>query len=396
MGDSEKNCVTGIINSKYINDNGTYGVNNVAISGLDTFKTLVNEGNTYAQAVVLDNVNATNSSYRSSQITVTAGTSKKISLKIKTSGDAIANVYLIDLSGSPISLEPIQTTLKATVKKDTLTTIDNWTEVMFYVTAGNEDLSMRVEIWNGDKDLANGSKGAIFFENVKSTDLEEGAFATEKEAYKYDYSSVENYKFDTKSHTRKNATLKETVDGEVKESIKTFKPQEIYAGNSIIKFADFSTIYCDDVIDNTSKTEEDTEDDHDHDHEDEYNVTTDAALQISSIVIALVLLAVMIVVVIRTNVKKNTKKQVKVKSFYDRSSREKTMEKIASKKKEVKLADDEEEYDYDKAQEVEEEITENANEEVIEETTTEEVMTLEETQEEVAVEETTTEEKTEE
>ena len=39
----------------------------------------------------------------------------------------------------------------------------------------------------------------------------------------------------------------------------------------------------------------------------------------------------------------------------------------------------EEEYDYDKAQEVEEEITENANEEVIEETTTEESTTEENT-----------------
>ncbi len=403
MGDAQKS-VTGIINSKYINDDGTYGVNKIAISGLDTFKTLVNEGNTYAQAVVLDNVNAVNTSYRSSKFTVTANTSKKISVKVKVTGDAIANVYLIDISGNPISLEPIQTTLKSTIDKNTLSTVDNWTEVTFYVAAGNEDLTMRVEIWNGDKDLASGSTGAIFFENVKTTDLEEGAFATEKEAFRYDFDLIENYAFESKLHQRPNATLKETVDGEVKESTKTFKPQEIYAGNAIVKFAEFTTIYCDDVIDNTTETDEDTETETD---EDAYTVTTDVALQISSIVIALVLLAVMIVVVVRTTIKKKVKKQVKVQSFYDRNSREKAMEKISSKKKEVKLADDEEEYDYEQAQAVEEEITENANEEVIEETATEEVMTLEETQEEVAieetteettevVEETTTEEKTEE
>ncbi len=400
MGAEEGKCTTGIINSKYINEDGTYGLNNVAIDGLDTFKTLVNSGNTYAQAVVLDNKEAINTSYRSSKITVTANTGKKITLKVKVTDGAVANIYLIDVNGTPLKLDPINVTLKSTITPDTISTVDKWTEVTFYVNAGNEDLSLRVEIWNGDKDLATGSKGAIFFENVKSIDLEEGTFATDKEAYKYDYSSINGYKFETKQHTRPNATLKETVDGEVVESTKTFKPQEIYAGNSIVKFADFTTIYCDDVIDNTSSTEDDGHD-HEEEEDDSYQVSTDAALQISSIVIAVVLLAVMLVILVRTTIKKNVKKQVKVKSYYDRNSREKVMEKIASKKKEVKLADDEEEYDYEQAQAVEEEITENANEQVIEETVEEEIIAVEEATEEVVeetVEETveTTEEKTEE
>ncbi len=376
--------VTGIINSKYINSNNTYGASDdptkvYSINGLDVFKTLKDGENKYAQAVVLDNVKPAKTSYRSSRITVTAGTSKKISVKVKTSGDAIANVYLIDLDGNPVSLEPINVTLKATVTKDTITTVDNWTEVMFYVNAGNEDLTLRVEIWNGDKDVD--SKGAIFFENVKSLDLEEGKFATEKEAYKFDFSGIEGYNLKQELHTRPNATLKETDEnGEVKESIKTFKPQEIYAGNSIVKFADFTTIYCDDVIDNTTQTD----DDHDHEHEDEedgYQVTTDVALQISSIVIALVLLAVMIAVLVRTNLKKKAKKQIKVQSFYDRTSREKAMAKI-SKKKEITLADDKEEYNYEEAQSINEEVETEVTEEVIEETT-------EEVTDETPVEETT-------
>ena len=390
MGGTKGDYVTGIINSKYVNPNNTYGTNTenpYIINGLDTFKTLVDDGNTYAQAVVLDNIKSANTGYRSTKITVTAGTQKKISVKVKATGSAVANVYLVDLLGNPLKLDPIDVTLKSTVKADTHSTVDNWTNIVFYLSAGNEDISLRVEIWNGDKNSETGSQGAIFFENVLSSDLESiDNYNTDRESYRFDFSDIEGYKFDSKSHTRPNATLLETVDGEEVESVKTFKPQEIYAGNCIVKFADFNTIHCDDVIDNTTEEEEETTE------EEGYTVSTDVALQISSIVIAIVLIAVMIVVVIRTQLKKRTKKQIKVKAFYDRNTRDQAMEKVSSKKKEITLASDEEDYDYEEAQAIEE-----TQEEIIEETV-EEVETTEELTEEPVIElptEETTEEVTE-
>ena len=298
---------------------------------------------------------------------VTANSFRKISIKVKATGDAVANIYLIDLDGNPVSLSPIDKTLKATVKADAPSINNKWVDVSFYVATGNQDKSFRLEIWNGDKGV--GSKGAIYFESVISTTIEETAFNMDRSSLEEDFSEINGYAFEIKKHTRPNAIVKETVDGEVKETTKTFNPQEIYAGNQLVKFASFATIDCDEVIDNT------VEDDHDHDHdheteteEDGYNVTTDAALQISSIVIALVLLAVMIVIVIRNNFKKKVRKQGKIKEFYGRDIREKALEKIASKKKEVQLADTEEEYDYEEAELVDEESTDEVIEETIDET----------------------------
>ena len=372
VGTIPGNCFTGLINSKYINanDNTKYGVDDATaktISGLNVFKDLKSDDNEYAQAVVIDNKESISTRYRSMRFDVTANSFRKISIKVKATGDAVANIYLIDLDGTPVPLSPIDKTLKATVKADAPSINNKWVDVSFYVATGNQDKSFRLEIWNGDKGV--GSKGAIYFESVISTTIEETAFNMDRSRLEDDFSEINGYAFEIKKHTRPNAIVKETVDGEVKETTKTFKPQEIYAGNQLVKFASFATIDCDEVIDNTVEDDQD----HDHDHETEteedgYNVTTDAALQISSIVIALVLLAVMIVIVIRNNFKKKVRKQGKIKEFYGRDIREKALEKIASKKKEVQLADTEEEYDYEEAELVDEESTDEVIEETIDET----------------------------
>ncbi len=370
VGEIPENCITGIINSKYVNNNNTkYGIDDSTakpINGLDVFKTLTTDDNTYAQAVVIDNKTSLSTAYRSVKFDITANSFRKISLKVKATGSAVANVYLIDLEGNPISLSAINKTLKATVKADAPSIDGKWVEVCFYVATGNKDMSCRLEIWNGDKD--SGSQGAIFFESVISTTIEESVFNMDKDNYIDDYSEIEGYEFETKKHTRPNAIVKETIDGEVVESTKTFNPQEIYAGNQLVAFANFETIHYDEVIDNT--VVEDDDHDHDHDHEaeeDGYTVTTDAALQISTIAIAIVLLAVMIAVLVRTTFKNRVKKQGKIKEYYGRDVREKAMNKIASKKNEVKLADNEEEYDYEEAQAIDEEATEEVVEETIEE-----------------------------
>ena len=104
--------------------------------------------------------------------------------------------------------------------------------------------------------------------------------------------------------------------------------------------------------------------------DEDYTLSEDVALQISSIILAAVLLLVLIIVFARNIIKKKNRKERKIKSFYDRNTRDKAMKKIADKKRNISVDLDEEvgEYDYDEAQNIgNEEIKEEIVEEVIEE-----------------------------
>ncbi len=356
----------GIINSKYIN--GTkYGTNNVELDGLDVFATeLKSQGNDYSQAIVLNNKEFTNSSFITPKYTLLSDTFTKISIKIRVIGDAKATVYLLSSNlddnnnfvPHALELGDKSYQMKAIVDKNSHK-IDGWTEVCFYVATGNKDIDYRLQVFNGDMTGA-GSKGTIYLEtpNLTQTISDEATFDADKYAYSSEYATLgENNVFTSVEHTREPSILKETVDGEDVETTITYQPTEIYAGNDIAKFFKFTTIDVDNVIDNTTSNDTTT----DSEEDEGYQLSEDFALQISSIILTAVLILVILILAVRNNIRKKRKTERKVASFYDRTTREKTMKKISDKKQrviDVDLDENSSEYDYEEAQNIGEEIEE--------------------------------------
>ena len=356
---TRKNCgenvISGIINSKY---NANYqGINN-----LTTFAKLTSSDNTYAQAVVLQNNVATNSALVSNSKNIAANSFVKIAIKLNVSQGAKAKIYvstsnLVDDNYEVLKLTPNYETDNWT---EYLTSevvgngSETWTEVAFYIASGNESIDYRVEIWLGDRNDEDATKttGTIFMENVIISEYDEAEFLYSRDLFIDAYGTSTDYV--AHKHTRAPTTVKETVDGEEVTSTKYYSEREIYNGNTLTKFIDYTTIFADTEIDNTEATE-DTETDTEED--EGYVVKTDVALEISSIIIAVVLIAVMIVVFIRTILKNRKKRKEYVSNLYDRDSREKTAKKIRAKKAEVVLDEEQNvEYNYEEAAAVEEAV----------------------------------------
>ncbi|MBE5743107.1 MAG: hypothetical protein E7358_00120 [Clostridiales bacterium] len=399
----------GIINSAYYNtSNYTYGESGGVTfrNPIVNFKDLKVSNNKHAQVLVLDNKEATYSRFVSEIKTVSKNSSSKVIVKIRTYGNAVANVSLVNsaLEGDhydviSFSNEKDSVNLTSKVTKDSYLK-GGWTYVYFYVTAGNEDLDFRIEISNGSHSEA--SEGTIITEGANVLTVDANAVKAEMNAIRNDFAVLQGdeYAFSSLKHTRAPSTVKNTGEnGEVVEYTQYYPELEIYSGNAYAKFASYETLHADSVIDNTTDVEEDKPEEDSHDHNEGYNLTTDVALQISSIIIALVLIAVIIVILIRNALKKRAKKLEKQATYYEedsgfnRDTREKVMQKIAEKKlkkeKEIELADDDDvtEYDYSEAEQIDE------TEEVIEEEVTEETsdeITLEVEGEEVSEETTET------
>ena len=388
----------GIINTNYYDTTTyTYGNGVEFANELVGVKDLKESSNKHAQIVVIDNKDEGYSYFTTTPYTVTAGTSTKVNVKVKAYGSAKANVSIVSSSINENKkyetfnfkvADDKQALLSSTVTSSSYTK-DGWTTVSFYITAGNEDVEFRVRIANGSEDAL--SLGTILFDGVTYANVDSAKILADKSALKLNFAALgSEYSFTSFMHTRAPSTVKEDgEDGEIIENTLTYLPTEVYLGNGYIKFVDYSTLFADDVIDNTTpedETEEETEED------TGYTVSTDVTLQISSIIIALVLIGVIITIILRDYFKKRAKRKAKTQAYYeevsnfDRNTREKTLKKIAEKKSNIALASDDDEYDYDAAQMVNEEVEETI-EDVVEQATE----TIEEVIEEINEESTDSE-----
>ena len=409
----------GIINSNYYDGGKSYGGGaTIFTDDITGFESLNTSTNKYAQALVLDNSEAAYSRFVTESKTVSANSSAKVSVKVRAFGNAKANVSIVnaEYNDGDYGVQSFEVNEKSFALTSqvvsTSYTLKGWTYVYFYITAGNEDVNYRVEVSNGMKD--DYSVGTILIESVTSASFDTTLISKEKNAFAADFAVLGNdYAFVSELHTRAPSTI--LTDGEeedeVVETTKYYQETEVYYGNTFVKFVDYSTIFADEVIDNTTSSDT-SEDEDEHDHDDEgYTLTTDLSLQISSMIIAGVLILVILVALIRKGVNKRNKRRQKTSEYYeeksgfDRTTREKALKKIAERKaqlKHVELSDDETDYDYtltevmeDENEEIEtvieedeiEEVTEETDEELVEEAT-EEAVEYEATEEAVESEET--------
>lgn len=388
-GDDDK-TVHGIINGKYI-ENGKYGKNGVEIEDLDklenlkTFNLNANKYNAYAQALILSNKDAASSAFVTPKATLSANSYTLITVRLKTYGDAVANVYLtgtdfdnVTKLYNVLSLKDNDGAvyeLKAAADKDTKNVSaseDGFITLSFYVATGNKDIDYRVEIWNGTRDNSKNSKGTLFIDNVYVTDVSStdvdlnGRFAYE-DIIASEYGALGiGYEFKSATYTRVPTTVKYT-DSDDKEATKEEKylPTEILKQNNVTAFAYYTTVDVETERDDTTAANDDATGD--TTEEDTYKVNPTGWLQVVSIILAVVLIIAVVAVIFRTNTKKTAKQKVKKQEYYHRDTREKALKKIAEDKKAINVEKDEsddKEYDYSAAENVEENASDEANETV--------------------------------
>ena len=392
------NTNIGIVNSKY-NDNYTNSTNNVLTSNeAQVFANeLKDEGTTYAQAILFkDNNDASKVSLLFPQKLISANTVGIISIKLRVLGDAVAKVRLVESTPNSdnvyetikLSTDEFERPLEATVNKDSFK-LGGYTEVFFYVAAGNKDITCRFEI--------SFEKTGTIFVGKETEDLSSIATASdldkEIDLLKDDFEDI-NLKLEAPTlHTRApSKELYTDANGNDAERQITYEPTEVYTTNGLYTFVKFTTVDVVDTVDNRTPVQDDSHDhDHEHEHEtDGFTMSTDVGLQISSIVLALALIAVLIVVLVRKTKKKTIHRKAKVESYYNRNTRDEAMAKIQKKKAEINLDKDENEgeYNYEEAEAINEEVEEEIVEETIEDVANETLdEIIEENQEENSTEE---------
>lgn len=361
----KNNVQYGIINSKY-KDSYSF------VSNVD-YQSIKESGNTYAQVVVIDNKVAGSSSFVSTSNTVAKNSTSRITVRLRAYDSAVAKVSMVD-SNLNDSLVYEQLVFKADNQSKVLSSTvtsnsfvkNGWTTVNFYITAGNEDINFRIKI-------STETAGTIVFDGIQVTNMEASQLTADKQAITLNFGALSTegeYKFEQVMHTRPASTVQTTDEnGETVESTLYYQPTQVYYGNNYTKFINYSTINADEVIDNTTPVEDSEEDTETDEDSDEYSVKLNATLQISSIIIAVVLILVMIAIVVRNGLKKRAKRIAKTEQYYqatagfDRNARARTIKKVNDKKSKIALANDDEEYDYDAAQNVDE-----TQEEIVEET----------------------------
>lgn len=331
---TDENVVSGIVSSKYISDE-TY------TELTDDTKAAVQSlaGSSNIQPLVIQNNAMATYGYLGSSLTFSANTTTLVTVQVKVLDGATAYVYLANADPlSNFGVLNVSTNndgdkeLMVTVTSTNAPTSDSeWVTVNFLVTTGDEDITYRVELWNGARDGSVQSAGTVIFNKVETSTPDsanavkaqlEADFGTAKSEYEY---------------TRATATVTTTdSDGNETTYERTYEPTVVFTeytnGASII--ASYETIDAATEIDET-----DTDDDDDDDSSDDSSDTTDTtdatvnvALQITSIVIAAVLILVLIVVIIRMLVKKHKKVEVSSANYYNRDSRQKAQQIINENK----------------------------------------------------------------
>ncbi len=337
--------VAGLINTEYLQN-----YNDLTEEEKQVISTLKATGdNKLVQPIMIKNSNANSYGYLSATKTITAKTSTLVSVQVKALGNAKAYVYLVN-ADSLSNFEILSLTAKDyTFENDTLTTSDNnkvsenfvqtvtatesadgWVTVNFLVTAGDSDISYRIELWNGSRDASETSEGLVLFDNAVTSNPSVNNFMAKLEAdTSTDPRKVEYTRIPTKVNYK-------DVDGKDAVKYKTYLPTTVYTEYADLKtvIASYETIAVDNEI--TEETPADTSDSASTSTSDSGSTTTipqqNASLQIISIIIAVVLVFVLIIALVRMFTKKKKKEKVVTTTYYNRDSRAKAQEQINANK----------------------------------------------------------------
>ena len=309
------NGVAGLINTKYLN--------NYANGAEIASKLGYTAGDEDFQAIMINNKTANHYGFVGSKTTIDASANGLVSVTLKVLDNAVAYLYLVDVSsvnkevltfndftvntdvvdGVAKGTEIDGSTLKYAIKVDSsMMDADGWATVSFYVGAGKQSKSFRLEVWNGDRsgDTDKASQGYVF---VKSAKISTSSAFTEAEKWNQTFTISGNplYEHHKSSFNTLYAYQRELTDTQIAfnkeypdEAI-SYQTKYVWAQSDRVIYGVFNTIdpvYTDPYADKTDDTTTDSG----------CAAKTDPStfwLSFSSILLAVVLFAAIIVLIIK-------------------------------------------------------------------------------------------------
>ncbi len=389
-GNGKNGSFAGVVNTEFAS---AYATNH----GFDLSSVLDYNDKKHVQPLMIYNKTADSYGFIGQSRTITASSFAKVSVDVKVSGDAVAYIYLVDISGTSKGVMTFDSfTVNATNANSSIangTAIngddyklafeitedmmqDNgWLTVTFYVASGATAKDYRLEVWNGSRDGNQKSEGFVFFNNISETSS--GGFTTpSKASTAFTESGNPLYDAGMGAFEKSNLIVYQRVLTDTEKEFNkeyagkkdpiSYASNFVWAKNDSIIYAIFNTI--DPVeVDPYASIEED--------------ITASGCasnadpsafwLSFSSILLAAVLLFAIIMLIVKRVIRKRKTHASDAKSHYTVTSRVKPKKKQPVSTKEV------------------EEVVEDHTEEVIEEEITEEIT---EPVEEISEEETPVEE----
>lgn len=365
---SKEGVTAGVINTKNFTDANAYTF--LTTDEKTAIESLGKLGeNKHLQPLVIK-TNGSSYGYFGSDITLSANTTTLIKVKVKVTGNAKANVYLVKsdaLDSFPVlSVAAKKYTKNADgsydetdeyeVNEKLATTVtsadcanadiidDGWFTVMFVVTTGNESITLRPELWNGSRDSAETTSGLVLFDKLEQSSVTAETF--EREELQTYYGDTVNQN-SVKKFTRFPTKVLSTKDGKKVTTYKTYKETTVFSTYNATKaiIASYETINAVREIDNTTSSDSSSSSSSSSGASSDFSW----ALQLSSIIIAVVLILLLAVALIRFAVKKSRAGKQATKEYYNRDSRDKLHSQLETNKNNKKDAEPAEvkPYDYD-------------------------------------------------
>lgn len=355
----------GLINTKYLNN---YSLSSIPVgSYTDNIQPLMIYNNT------LDNYG-----YIGKSFTVSSASYSKVTMKVRVVGDAVAYIYLVDVSGAnknvltfdnfTANASSMVTNKGANVNGNTplMLKIDqsvmtnkgeDWVDVEFYIATGASSKEIRIEVWNGSRDGVNKSQGYVFFNDINHETPSkfdgttwEGAFEDKNHPLfdvvtslsSSDVKSLVSYK---RPLTDIEKQFNEEYKGqkEFLDHIVEYKENYIWAETSTMIYAVYNTI--DPVaVDPYSLIETEEEPITEEEQGSGCSAASDPSsfwLSFSSIILGVILVIAIVALFIKNYLRKHRVGPDDHKSHYNVSSRIRSQREINRKKAEQKALEEE-------------------------------------------------------
>ena len=334
----------GLINTKYLT---AYEEAGSAIQGVSA--ALAHNDEEEIQPLMIYNATAGAYGFVSETATVSANSSVSYSVRVRVVGDAAAYVYLVNTKHGEEFLSPLRlaftgddgnqydNALYVKVTSDMMGS-DGWATVNFYFTAGKDEISYRIELWNGarvrneEATSSAPSQGFVFFDDTNTGSSVSESVLTDAE--KIGRISKSDMTYYTRKLTEKEIAYNETV---------TDSNDKISYSSGVIWASDFAAyggenkgtfVYA--LYNTVNPTESTLPSDEDESGEtggsgcQEVDAST-FWLSLSSILLGVALLAAIVMLVVKSLRRRKRSGKHKTKTQYKISSRNKTNAAVKAK-----------------------------------------------------------------
>ena len=395
-GDGNGNYA-GLINSEYLS---TYDTN-LGINVTNAIGNVKDE----IQPLMIYNSQPDSYGYISEKHTISSNTYASISLNVRVTGDAVAYIYLVDVSKVEKNVVKFGT-FTPNVSKDEVgqymvdnnntnggyelmmkvdsTTLTNaneeWVKINFYVATGESAINFRLEVWNGGRDGHTNSsvrsQGFVFFNDIeiKTSDGFVESPSWKNALYNDTKNPLNSAEFDFSAtstdqliaYKQKLTATEKQFNSEYPDQAVSYPINYIWAKNDTMLYAVYNTIDPIEIDPYDTLLEEEEE------NESCATGETDPStfwLTFSTIVLAAALFFAIAALIIKNVLRKRKANKNDAKSHYKVTSRIKTEKKAKDfDNTEKEIAEYKSELDKKIAEDSQEEETEEtSNEQVIEE-----------------------------